>query len=347
MTEYHIERIFENDQFRRKDLQELVKKAGIQLDKNLDYTCGAVDEEGKLVATGSLYQNTLRCLAVLPEYQGEGLLNLIVTHLIETETSRGNFHLFVYTKPKAAKFFKQLGFYEIAANSQLVFLENERTGFSDYLADLAAASPAPAPKTAGIVMNANPFTLGHQYLVQQAAENNDLVHLFVVSEDSSFFAFKDRYQLIKDGVSQWSNVILHETGPYLISSATFPSYFQPDDDSVIQSEAGTDAQIFGQIAEKLGITKRYVGTEPFSHVTQLYNQELRQVLEPMVELVEVPRLSLDDQAVSASKVRELLKADKLAEAEKLLPKATCDFLQTAPGQAVIEKLKQSDSVVHY
>ncbi len=39
----------------------------------------------------------------------------------------------------------------------------------------------------GIVMNCNPFTLGHKYLVEYAAREMDYLYLFVVEEDLSFF----------------------------------------------------------------------------------------------------------------------------------------------------------------
>lgn len=55
-------------------------------------------------------------------------------------------------------------------------MENKRTGFSGYLNTLEKQKEE-APRMAALVMNANPFTLGHQYLVEKAAAENDLLHL--------------------------------------------------------------------------------------------------------------------------------------------------------------------------
>ncbi len=120
------------------------------------------DEDYQIIATGSCFANTLRCFAVSSAHQGEGLLNQIITHLIDIQYSRGNLHLFLYTKINSAKFFRDLGFYEIArVDHTLVFMENRRDGFEKYLASLAKTKTGGL--SAALVMNANPFTLGHQY----------------------------------------------------------------------------------------------------------------------------------------------------------------------------------------
>ena len=47
-----------------------------------------------------------------------------------------------------------------------------------------------------LVMNCNPFTLGHQYLVEYAASKVAKLYLFVVEEDKSEFPFADRIELV-------------------------------------------------------------------------------------------------------------------------------------------------------
>ncbi len=130
-------------------------------------------------------------------------------------------------------------------------------------------------RSAAIVMNANPFTLGHRYLVSQAAREYDLVHIFGLSDESSLIPYEVRKKLIIDGCRDFSNVIYHDSDAYMISSATFPSYFQKDDDSVITGHAMLDAHIFCRIAKKLNISCRYIGSEPKSHVTGRYNTILK------------------------------------------------------------------------
>lgn len=155
-------------------VDQLLQKEGIRRDGNLDYICGMYDEDYNLVATGSCFHNTIRCLAVSHTRQGEGLLNQIVSHLMEVQAQRGNYHVFLYTKPSSAKFFGDLVFYEIArVEGKLVFMENRRRGFSDFCNALTPRNGA--GKTAAIVMNANPFTRGHRYLVEQAAKEEERI----------------------------------------------------------------------------------------------------------------------------------------------------------------------------
>ena len=237
----------------QKQVDSLLKQEGIRRDGNLDYTCGLFDEDWKLAATGSCFGNTIRCLAVDRGRQGEGLLNQIATHLMEVQTARGNTHLFLYTKPQSAKFFGDLGFWEIArVENSLVFMENRRRGFSDYLAALEKTRRE--GRSAAIVMNANPFTLGHLHLVEKAAAECDAVHLFVLSEEAGPIPFPVRRRLVREGAAHLPNVICHDSGPYIISSATFPSYFLKDKDTVIRAHAALDLEVFGKIALCLNIT---------------------------------------------------------------------------------------------
>ena len=142
----------------------------------------------------------------------------------------------MYTKVGTAKFFQDLGFYEIArVEDTLSFLENRKNGFARFCARLAQRrTEEPA---AAIVMNANPFTLGHLALVERAAGEFPAVHLFVLEEDASLVPFAVRWNLVTEGVAHLSNVVCHKSGPYLISSATFPSYFLKDEAAVIQGHA--------------------------------------------------------------------------------------------------------------
>ncbi len=168
MSEYTISRVYPTDKTVLAQIDTLLSQEGIRRDGNLDYICAMFDEEYNVIGTGSCFGNTLRCFAVSSAHQGEGLLNQIITHLIEVQCARGNMHLFLYTKVKSSKFFGDLGFYEIAqVEDTLVFMENRRDGFGAYLRDLEKTRTE--GKSAALVMNANPFTLGHQYLVEKAA----------------------------------------------------------------------------------------------------------------------------------------------------------------------------------
>ena len=209
MSEYTISRVYPTDKTVLAQIDTLLSQEGIRRDGNLDYICAMFDEEYNVIGTGSCFGNTLRCFAVSSAHQGEGLLNQIITHLIEVQCARGNMHLFLYTKVKSSKFFGDLGFYEIArVEDTLVFMENRRDGFGAYLRDLEKTRTG--GKSAALVMNANPFTLGHQYLVEKAAAACDTLHLFVVSEDASLVPFAVRRKLVEAGVAHLPNVVLHD-----------------------------------------------------------------------------------------------------------------------------------------
>lgn len=348
MSDYTITQINPSDKYGNRLVNELLTAEGIRRDANLDYTCGMYDDEMNLIATGSCFGNTLRCMAVSHTHQGEGLMNSIVSHLIEVQFSRGNTHLFLYTKCDSARFFGDLGFYEIARiNGQIVFMENKRTGFSGYLNSLEKQKES-APRVAALVMNANPFTLGHQYLVEKAASENDILHLFIVSEDASLVPFSVRKKLVMEGTAHLKNIRYHDSGPYIISNATFPSSFQKDEQAVIKSHAMLDLTVFTKIASALGINRRYVGEEPTSLVTGIYNQIMSEKLpENGIECVIVPRKENKGAVISASTVRQALKEENWPLLAELVPETTLNYFKSPDARPVIDKIQASENVIHY
>ena len=345
---YTISKIYPSDKRANRQIDALLEAEGIRRDGNLDYTCGMYDEDMNLIATGSCFGNTLRCMAVSSAHQGEGLMNQIVTHLLDVQYQRGNLHIFLYTKCDSAKFFGDLGFYEIVRiDGQIVFMENRRTGFQDYL-DQLAKEKEEGKRSAALVMNANPFTLGHQYLVEKAAAENDILHLFIVSEDASLVPFPVRKKLVMEGTAHLKNIRYHDSGPYIISSATFPSYFQKDQEAVIESHALLDLTVFTRIAQAMNITRRYVGEEPNSLVTGIYNEIMQKKLpENGIECIIVPRLQSEGKAISASTVRQAIKAGNWEALKELVPKTTLDYFMSPQAEAVIARIRGEENVVHY
>jgi len=347
--EYTVAEIFKRDKRGNAAVEKLLHEEGIRKDKNLDYTCAVYDEDYNIVATGSCFGNTLRCLAVSQNHQGEGLTNKVVSHLIQYQFERNNFHLFLYTKCSTAHLFGDLGFYEIIRiKDQIVFMENRKTGFQDYLKSLEK-NKKEGNKIAAIVMNANPFTLGHLHLVEKASKENDILHLFIVSEDKSIIPFNVRKQLIMEGTSHLKNIIYHDSGPYIISSATFPSYFQKDENAVIESHANLDLEIFVKIAKKLDISVRYVGEETKSIVTGIYNKIMETKLPELgIKCVIVPRKKVKSGVeISASNVRLLLKEGNLEGIKELVPESTYKFFMSDEGKKIIKKIEQIEDVIHY
>lgn len=348
MPEYYVSSINLNDASAMAGVETLLAGEGIRRDPCLDYCCGIYDDHADLIASGSSYGNTLRCFAVSHEHRGEGLLNLILTHLLSVQAEQGNTHLFLYTKGSSAMFFQDAGFYKIAGvDDHLVFMENTRTGFSSYLSSLEKTKKD-GKKIAAIVMNANPFTRGHEYLIERTAAENDVVHLFVVSEDRSLIPFSVRKQLVLEGSARFSNVIYHDTGSYMISNATFPSYFQKDSVSAIIGHAKLDLFIFCEIAKRLGITARYVGSEKKSLVTGIYNEVMhRELPQNGISCVEIPRLTCGGRAISASDVRLSIQQNDFNHLSALIPECTYRYLTSEEAKPVIDAVKKAVDVIHY
>ena len=344
---YEIARISPADKRGMAQVDALLRQEGIQRDANLDYTCGLLDDDYNIVATGSCFGSTLRCFAVDRDHQGEGLLNQVVTHLMDVQAQRGNLRLFLYTKPDTAKFFGDLGFYEIArVPGRLVFMENRRDGFSGYLKQLAPSRREGV--SAAVVMNANPFTLGHQYLAETAAAACDTLHLFVVSEDASLVPAAIRRRLVAEGTAHLKNVLLHDCGPYMISSATFPSYFLKDEATVIESQARLDLAIFARIARTLDISVRYVGEEPASQVTGLYNRVMRESLpEAGIECRVIPRKAEGGAVISASTARKALQDGDMEAFARLVPETTRAWFAGPEAAPVLARIRAAGDVVHY
>lgn len=325
-------------------MEALLAREGLKVDAGLDYSCGVFDREA-LIAAGSCAGNTLRCLAVAEERQGGGLLNRVVEHLIQVQYRRGNYHIFLYTKPRNVPLFADLGFAEIArADSGAVFMENRKTGFSDYLTRLREETGELTPgggSVGALVMNANPFTLGHQYLAREASAGCGLLHLFVVSEDASHFPARVRTRLVREGTAHLKNVVLHQTDSYLISQATFPAYFLPGSDAAAAAQAELEGRVFARIGEALGIGVRFLGEEPFSRVTNIYNRLLVQTLpQAGIQCRILPRKTTPGgEVISASAVRRALARGDWGTVEAMTPPTTLAFLRSEEGARIIAGLR--------
>lgn len=310
--------------------QQFLDRAGLEADMQVQSTV-LIWEDGELIATGSRQDNLLKCIAVDPLHQGEGLTATLLTALRQNAFQDGHNHLFLYTKPQNEFMFSSLFFYPIAKTDKVLLMENKQGGIRAFLESL------PTEKAAGTVgaavMNCNPFTKGHRYLIETAARECERLYVFVLSEDKSEFSAKDRLELVKLGTADLPNVTVLPTGPYLISSATFPTYFLKDRESATQVQCMLDIEIFCKyFAPKFGITRRYVGTEPLSPTTNRYNEALKQFLPGRgIDLVEIPRLEQDNKPISASAVRKALQENDWDTLRVFLPETTLTYLTTRQG----------------
>ena len=313
-------------QGRKKALwQAFLAKAGLEPDEDLQATV-LIWEDGQIIATGSRQDHILKCIAVDDLHQGEGLTGTLLTSLRQDAFSQGHKHLFLYTKPKNKWMFSSLFFYPIAQTKDVLLMENREHGIRDFLATLPDGHAQ--GNIGAAVMNCNPFTKGHRYLIETAAKECDHVYIFVLSEDKSEFSAQDRMEMVKLGTGDLPNVTVLPTGPYLISSATFPTYFLKDREQAGTVQCLLDIDIFCKYyAPKFAITRRYVGTEPLSPMTNQYNRALLAALpEKGIEVRQIDRLEQDDTPVSASAVRSAMAAGDKDALRRLVPATTYEYL---------------------
>jgi [citrate (pro-3S)-lyase] ligase len=320
-------------------LRAFLAASGLKYDDRVSYTVCA-QEDGEIRATGSLDGAILKCIAVSKAHKGEGLAAIVVTELIKEALRNGLDHLFLFTRPENEELFSSLGFYTIVKTGDVLLMENKRDGITRFVSGLNGAEAPRAGKgkiTGAIVANCNPFTLGHLYLIESAAKQCGLLRVFIVSEDRSRFSAGERYQMAKAGTAHIPNLLLHPTGPYLISSVSFPDYFMKEADSASPRELNTelDLAIFAErFARPLGISRRFVGTEPSDPVTAAYNRQMAETLPRYgIELLEIPRLETAGLPVSAGRVRRFLDEGNWAAVEPLVPPAVYAALRNGETRA--------------
>ncbi|MCQ2557594.1 MAG: [citrate (pro-3S)-lyase] ligase [Oscillospiraceae bacterium] len=306
----------------QKDYERFLQQCGLRDENDTDFTALIISDEEEILACGSLRGNILKQIAVSPSAEGLGLCAEIVTALVSEAAARGDTHLFLYTKPAHRAMFAGLGFTPLVQTSDILMMENRPNGIANYLSSL----PQLSGKVGAIVCNCNPFTLGHRYLIEYASQHCDELYVFVLSEDRSFFPADIRFQLVKEGTAHLPNVHVVPSSSYLISRATFPTYFIKDTARCADAACELDITLFGQvIAPKLGITVRFVGQEPFDPVTRGYNELMKKQLPAMgIELVEIERF----ENISASRVRRCLQEKKLDELQSLLPEVTYEYCRS-------------------
>ena len=302
--------------------QRFLRAAALKADTDTDQTV-TVWDDGEIIATGSRKGNLLKCIAVDPARQGEGLTATVLTELKQEAFREGHSQLFLYTKPRNRMLFAPLFFYPVAQTDQVLLMESTRSGITNFLKSLDPA-PKKEKKVGCIVMNADPFTRGHQYLAETAAGQCDHLYIFVLSEDKGTFSAAERMELVKAGTAHLQNVTVYPTGPYLISSATFPKYFLKDHETAQREHYVLDLAVFTQhFVPHFGITHRYAGTEPVCAVTGGYNRAMAEILpQHNVEFVEIPRKLELDTVISASTVRREMQAENLEALKKLVPETT-------------------------
>ncbi|MGS0972028.1 MAG: [citrate (pro-3S)-lyase] ligase [Candidatus Izemoplasmataceae bacterium] len=312
-----------------------LERYNLDYEYDIDYAVLVYDDT-QLIGTASLARNVMKCFLVDEKTQGMQVMTKMFEHLLEVLEEREIDHYFVYTMPHNEEIFEQLGMHVLVRTMNTVLLEGGRH-IKDVLQDLKDKYFLDNRKKHCVIINGNPMTLGHLYLIEEAARNTEQLLVFVVSEDASSFPFHDRFEIIKKATEHLENVVVLPTMNYLVSKITFPKYFLKEDQLIDAEQTLIDVLIYKEYFVKFfNIKKRYLGEEPFSYNTNKYNQVLKQYMNGHIEII--PRKAIGENIISASKVRKLLKANKLDKVKDYVPKATFEFLQSKKGQSVINHL---------
>lgn len=342
----------------RQRIEAFLKRNGLRID-DMNYYAAALDDDGEMIAGGGLKDDVIKCVAVDDAHKGEAIANTLVSHLIAHANQEGYSCIKLFTKPKNRQLFESLSFRLLAEAPEAILMETGIGGISNTVKALKKikeesekykeynkeckedskecrentsylnTSPShhlttTMQPTGCIVMNCNPFTLGHRYLIEQAAKQVERLYVMVVREDCSLFAYTERKAMVEQGVADIKNVTVIDGSDYAISRATFPTYFLKRLDDAADTQMQLDLDLFRRhIAPALGATVRFVGTEPTDQLTRRYNQLMHDALK---DVRETDRLEKDGYAVSASRVRKAMEQGDMNTIRQLVPPTTLPYI---------------------
>lgn len=260
----------------------------------------------------NVWDRLLHCNKIITKYIAEEIYNVLIHEKVFCKKN-------IKTDQAA-----QIGFGVKNINAEIPCeLEEWLSNISNYKKQVSG-------KAGAIVMNCNPFTLGHRYLIEYAKNMVDVLYIFVVEENKSFFDFNDRMNMVKIGVSDMENIIVVPSGKYIISSQTLPGYFTKEDNPDIEFDASTDLQFFGKvIAKKFDISIRFAGEEPTDSFTQKYNEYMRNILPNFgVEFCEIPRKKANNgKVISATFIRKCMKEHNYEKIKDYVMPEIYDYLK--------------------
>ncbi len=309
----------------RSQVENFLAANSLRLE-TVDYYAGVFENEGcEMLAGGGVQGNVLKCIAVSDKLRDTGMSLKLISHLLSTAQASGFNELKVFTKPENQKIFENESFHLIAQAPQAILMENSN-GLKRYCKELAKLRKE---GTSGIiVMNCNPFTCGHRYLIEQAAKQVDNLYVIAVKEDLSEFSYAERLAMLREGCADMSNVTVCQGSSYAVSATTFPTYFLKKVEDATDTQIALDLSIFAEhIAPALGATKRYVGSEQNDAITRRYNELMQEKLPHHgIEVIEVPRLEIDNEIVSASALRKAIKDGTLHKAIKIGYKTSTPYI---------------------
>ncbi len=322
--------MFFSDQINLNNPRDLDEIRSFLKDWGVDYQIPdityVIRDRGQIIATGSASGNILKYFFVKCEYRSQGAISIIYNSLLDYIIENGYSSYFVFTEPQNKGIFMSLGLKVVYSTSRVMLLEGGFYNFDKWINEVKEQIGEKKGIRGAVVVNCNPMTLGHRYLMTKALEEVDELIIFVVEEDLSEFPFKIRYNIVLNEFKDEKRIKVVKGGPYIISRGTFPTYFIKQKDEMLDIYTELDASIFAEkIGKDLSIDIRFLGSEPKDLLTLEYNKSLEKILESKgIQVKIIPRLEIEGRPISASYVRNLLNSGKLEEAKKFLPKSTID-----------------------
>ena len=322
-----IDKIYLDSKYERNCVEQFLQLHDLNFEE-LDYCLGVYDEREQLVAMGGLSKNVLKCFACEKAYRATGIFEQIISKLIAETHRRGYTRAFVFTKTETADYFLVAGFTKIAEGKRAVLMYRGQESAETLLKEkFSVVCGERVARLGAVVMNVNPFTQGHRFLIDEALKQVDRLVVFVVEAEGEWISFAERLHLVRENLKDLDKAIVVGAGDFVISDATFPSYFLKDKQLIDEEHALIDARIFKDYFVRLfKIGWRFVGDEPLDVSTRLYNQVLAEVLPPECKVVVIPRLRIDDKVISASAVRRAVKEGRLEEIVDFVSPYTYKFL---------------------
>jgi [citrate (pro-3S)-lyase] ligase len=328
------------DQPTLREAQDLIEAQGLRFEPGYDDLAGLY-EDGKLIACGARAVYVLKMVAIDPGHQGTDTLGTLMTRLVLSGLEAGQDTLFVFTRPQNAASFEALNFRLLVTHGSAALLERG-PGLEAYLDAHRSQVPAdPLGHHGAVVLNGNPFTLGHLHLVASASRQVDHLFVFVVREDQSRFPFEARLAMASAATAHLGNVTVLDSSRYAVSAGTFPSYFLKELDGAALAQMQLDLRLFAQrLAPAFRIRTRFVGAEPLCATTAAYNRAMAEVLgEHGLGCVELARLEAEGAPISATRVRKAFAEGDQQTLAALVPPATLAYLQSEPARAIAEQLR--------
>lgn len=338
-SEYEIRQMRLSIPRQRRMVEAFLQDNALRLD-DVDYYAGVFRVDGdEMLAGGGLKGSVVKCLAVRSDCRDEALSCRMVSHLVSVANAAGHQVVRLFTKPSNRVVFESMSFRLLAEAPEAILMETGVGGIDAYRRYLdsvrdAAATGSDAGEAGVIVMNANPFTLGHRYLVEQAAQKVARLYVIAVKEEASLFSYDERLAMIRSGVAHINNVTVCEGSDYAVSATTFPTYFLKRLSDASDTQMMLDIDLFRRhIAPALGAAVRFVGSEPTDMLTRRYNEIMKQMLPRVVEterltVQKASRETVGDTpaAVSASLVRAAMGRHSLWEAASMVPQMSVPYI---------------------